>query len=65
MVKKSLEILLYLNKGRKEMKNRQDLIGYLIIAIAIIIAGILIANAIRAGFSRIGETIVYHAELLR
>lgn len=46
------------------MKNRQDLIGYLVIAIAIIIAGILIANAISAGFSRIGETIVYHAELL-
>lgn len=47
------------------MKNRQDLIGYLLIAIAIVIAGILIANSIRAGFSSLGNAIGYHAELIR
>ena len=39
------------------MKEYQDLIGKIVIAVAIIIAGVLIANAIEAGCASIGSQI--------
>lgn len=39
------------------MKDYQNLIGKIIIAIAIVIAGVLIANAIEAGCASIGSQI--------
>jgi hypothetical protein len=47
------------------MKEYQVLIGKIIIAIAIIIAGILIADAIKAGFANIKIDTGYLAELIR
>ena len=39
------------------MKEYQDLIGKIVIAVTIIIAGVLIANAIEAGCASIGSQI--------
>ncbi len=47
------------------MKNYQNLIGYLLIAAAIVIAGFLIAKAIEMGVMNLKQSIAYHAELLR
>lgn len=44
---------------------RQNLFGYFLIAVAIVIAGIIIANSIRSGFSNLGGSLAYLAELLR
>ncbi len=41
------------------MKDYQDLIWKIIIAIAIIISGILISNALSAGFSNIHTGLAY------
>lgn len=47
------------------MKEYQDLIGKIIIALAIIISGILIANALKLGFSSIHSALVGMGELIR
>lgn len=47
------------------MKEYQNLIGKIIIAIAIIIAGILIANAISSGFSNISSALSQMGGLIR
>lgn len=47
------------------MKDYQDLIGKIIIAIAIIISGILISNALSAGFSNIHSGVTHMGELIR
>lgn len=47
------------------MKEYQDLIGKTMIAIAIIIAGFLIAQAITAGSSSIHSGLAYAAEMIR
>ncbi len=50
------KILFY---GGIEVKDYQDLIWKIIIAIAIIISGILISNALSAGFSNIHTGLAY------
>lgn len=47
------------------MMDYQDLIGQFIIAIAIIISGVLIANVLRAGLSDINSGLAYMGELIR
>lgn len=47
------------------MKDYQDLIGKIIIAIAIIISGIMISNALNSGFSNIHSGLAYIGELIR
>lgn len=47
------------------MKDYQDLIGRIIIAIAIIISGVLISNALSAGFGNIHSGLAYMGELIR
>lgn len=47
------------------MKDYQDLIGKVVIAIAIIISGVLIANAFKLGFSSIHSALVGTGELIR
>ena len=51
-----------MNESKKFLKNvitdHQNLIGAIIIAIAIIVAGVLIANAITSGGSWISRAIV-------
>lgn len=47
------------------MKDYQDLIGKIIIAIAIIISGFLISNALNAGFSNIHSALVNMGDLIR
>lgn len=47
------------------MKDYQDLIGKVVIAIAIIISGVLIANALSIGFSSIHSALVGMGELIR
>lgn len=47
------------------MRDYHDLIGKIIIAIAIIISGVLIANALSAGFSNINSGLTYMGELIR
>lgn len=47
------------------MKDYQDLIGRIIIAIAIIISGFLIANALNSGASNIHSGITHMGELIR
>ena len=48
-----------------KLKEYQDLIGKIIIALAIIISGILIANALKLGFSSIHSALVGMGELIR
>lgn len=45
------------------LEKHQLLIGYVILSIAIIIAGALIANAIKYGFEILHSSIIYLAEL--
>lgn len=47
------------------MKDYQDLTGKIIIAIAIIISGLLISNALNSGASNIHSGISYIGELIR
>ncbi len=47
------------------MRDYQNLIGKVIIAIAIIIAGVLVANALSTGFSSIHHALVGMGELIR
>ena len=47
------------------MKDYQDLIGKVVIAIAIIISGALIANALNTGFSNIHSALVNMGQLIR
>lgn len=47
------------------MKNYQTVIGGLFIAAAIVIAGILIADSIQAGFESLRSAVSYSAERLR
>lgn len=47
------------------MKDYQDLIGKVIIAIAIIISGLLISNALNSSAINIHSGIAYMAELIR
>ena len=39
------------------MKDYQNLIGKIMIAVAIVIAGVLIANAVKIGYGEIGSQI--------
>ena len=55
----------YLYLWRKQMKDYQDLIGKVVIAIAIIISGVLIANALSTGFSNIHSALVNMGGLIR
>ncbi len=47
------------------MKDYQDLIGKVMIAIAIIISGLLISNALNAGASNIQSSISDMGDLIR
>lgn len=47
------------------MRDYQDLIGKVVIAISIIISGVLIANALSTGFSSIHSALVGIGELIR
>lgn len=47
------------------MKDYQDLIGKVIIAIAIIISAVLISKALSTGFSSIHSALVGMGELIR
>lgn len=47
------------------MKDYQDLIGKVVIAIAIIISGVLIANALSTGFGSIHSALVNMGNLIR
>lgn len=47
------------------MKDYQELIGKIIIAIAIVVAGLLIANALNSGFTNIHSALAYVGELIR
>jgi hypothetical protein len=47
------------------MKDYQELIGKIIIAIAIIISGFLIANALNSGASNIHHGITHMGEIIR
>ena len=46
-----------MRKGETHMKEHQNLIGKIIIAVAIVIAAVMIANAIEAGCASIGSQI--------
>lgn len=47
------------------MKNYQTLIGLVIIAIAVLIAGIYISSAIESGFSSVHSALGYMGTLIR
>ena len=47
------------------MKDYQDLIGKVIIAVAIIISGVIISNALNSGFSNIHSGLGNVGELIR
>lgn len=47
------------------MKDYQDLIGKIIIAIAIIISGFLISNALNSSVSNIHSGIIHMGEFIR
>ena len=46
------------------MKEYQKLLGSVVIAVAIIIAGIVVANALADGFNTLRSSIVYHGEII-
>jgi hypothetical protein len=48
-----------------KMKDYQDLIGKIIIAIAIIVSGVLVANALNSGFSNIHSALINMGDLIR
>ena len=47
------------------MKEYQKLLGSVVIAVAIIIAGIVVANALADGFNTLRSSIAYHGEITR
>jgi len=51
--------------GGIKMEDYQDLIGKIIIAIAIIISVVLISNTLNSGFSNINSGLAYMGELIR
>ena len=47
------------------MKEYQKLLGSVVIAVASIIAGIVVANALADGFDTLRSSIAYHGEITR